>query len=251
MRPTVHRSSKPKACFHPNGAKSASLGTPGLLGAPVVAALLLSIFAGVSAAQQVGAPLEIVTERTLPRAILTVSYEAKLIATGGVPPRTWEVIAGSLPPGLTLDPVSGTISGAPTALGLFRFAVEVSDSDDPADTRTREFTLAVISALVVEWKSAPVVTQDGIAGSVRLANQTVSDLDLTMIVVAVNEIGKAFVLGYQQFTFAAQSTIPEIPFGSALPRGNYIVHVDVIAEVPETNAIHRARLQTSEPLETH
>jgi hypothetical protein len=216
-----------------------------------MAALLLAIVAGVSAAQEVGAPLEIVTERALPKAILSANYEVKLAAKGGVPPRTWEVIAGALPPGLSLDPVSATISGAPTALGLFRFAVEVSDSDDPADTRTREFTLAVISALTVEWKSFPAVTQDGIAGSVKLANQTANDVDLTMIVVAVNEIGKAFVLGYQQFTFAAQSAVPEIPFGSALPRGSYIVHVDVIAEVPETDAIHRARLQTSEPLETH
>jgi hypothetical protein len=217
----------------------------------ILTALLLGIFAGASAAQEVGAPLEIVTERALPRAILAVNYEMKLAATGGVPPRTWEVIAGSLPAGLSLDPVSGTISGAPTALGLYRFVVEVSDSDDPADTRSREFTLTVISALVVEWKSVPAVTQDGIAGSVRLANQTANDFDLTMIVVAVNEIGKAFVLGYQQFTFPAQTTIREIPFGSSLPRGDYIVHVDVIAEVPATNAIHRARLQTSEPLETH
>ncbi len=217
----------------------------------VLAALLLGIFTVASAAQEVGAPLAIVTEKTLPKAILTASYEAKLAATGGVLPRTWEVIAGSLPPGLNLDPVSGKISGAPTALGQFRFAVEVSDSDDPADTRSREFTLAVISALVVEWKSVPAVTLDGIVGSVKLANQTATDVDLTMIVVAVNEIGKAFVLGYQHFTFAAQTTIPEIPFGSALPRGDYIVHADVIAEVPGKNAIYRARLQTSEPLTTH
>ena len=228
-----------------------NLGTPGLLGAPVMAALLLGIFARVPAAQEVGAPLEIVTERGLPKAILSANYEVKLAAKGGVPPRTWAVIAGALPPGLSLDPVSGTISGTPTALGLFRFAVEVSDSDDPVDTRTREFTLAVISALTVEWKNPPAVTQDGIVGSVKLTNQTANDVDLTMIVVAVNEIGKAFVLGYQQFTFAAQNTIPEIPFGSGLPRGSYIVHVDVIAEVPEAGAIHRARLQTSEPLETH
>lgn len=217
----------------------------------LLASLLLGFLAGICTAQEVGAPLEIVTEKTLPRAILTASYEVKLAAKGGVPPRSWAVIAGALPPGLTLDSVSGTISGASTALGLFRFAVEVSDSDDPPDTRTREFTLAVISALTVEWKNPPAVTPDGITGSVKLANQTANDVDLTMIVVAVNEIGKAFVLGYQQFTFAAQDTISEIPFGSTLPRGSYIVHVDVIAELPEASAIYRARLQTSEPLETH
>ena len=215
-----------------------------------VAALLLAM-ASASAAQQAAPPLAIVTEKALPKAILTASYEAKLAATGGVPPRTWEVIDGRLPPGLMLDPVTGAITGTPTALGQYRFAVEVSDSDDPAESRSREFTLSVVSALVVEWKSAPAVTQNGIAGSLKLANQTAADVDLTMIVVAVNEIGKAFVLGYQQFTFHGQNTIPEIPFASNLPRGTYIVHADVIGEVPQKNSIYRARLQTSEPLATH
>jgi Putative Ig domain len=152
---------------------------------------------------------------------------------------------------LNLDPTTGAISGTPTALGQFRFAVEVSDSDDPADTRSREFVLNVVSALVVEWKKAPVVTATGIEGSVKLVNQTADDFDLTMIVVAVNEVGKAFVLGYQYFNFAAGDTMPEITFGAALPQGDYIVHADVISEVPSKNAIYRARLQTAHPLTTH
>lgn len=218
----------------------------------ILTAVFLGILAGAAPAQeQVGAPLAITTGRTLPRAILTANYETKLSATGGVLPRTWEVIDGKLPPGLNLDPATGAIHGAPTALGQFHFAVEVSDADDPADTRTRDFTLSVISALVVEWKKTPGVTPDGIEGSVRLANQTADDFDLTMIVVAVNEIGKAFVLGYQHFIFAAGDSMPEITFGAALPRGDYIVHADVISEVPAKNSIYRARLQTSQPLTTH
>jgi Putative Ig domain len=217
----------------------------------VLPALLLAIFAVASRAQEVGAPLEITTDNALPKAILATSYEAKLRATGGMPPRTWEIIAGKLPPGLNLDPVSGTISGTPMALGQFRFAVEVSDSDDPQETRSREFAVSVVSALTLEWKRAPAVTPDGLAGAIKLANQTRNDVDLTMIVIAVNEIGKAFVLGYQHFTFAAQTTMPEIAFGSGLPRGSYIVHADVIAEVPGKNSIYRARLQTSDPLATH
>lgn len=218
----------------------------------ILTALFLGILAGAAPAQeQVGAPLAITTERTLPKAILTANYETKLAATGGVLPRTWDVIDGKLPPGLNLDPVTGAITGMPTALGQFRFAVEVSDADDPADTRTREFTLSVVSALVVEWKQVPAVTPDGIAGSVKLANQTADDFDLTMIVVAVNEIGKAFVLGYQHFSFAAGGKMPEITFGASLPRGDYIVHADVISEVPARNSIYRARLQTSQPLTTY
>ena len=34
-------------------------------------------------------------------------------------------------------------------------------------------------------------------------------------------------------------------------KGDYIVHADVIGEVPAKNSIYRARLQTSQPLTTH
>lgn len=218
----------------------------------LLTALSLAILAGAALAQeQPGAPLAIKTERALPKAILSANYETRLAATGGVVPRTWEVIDGKLPPGLNLDPTTGAISGTPTALGQFHFAVEVSDADDPPDTRTREFSLSVISALVVEWKKAPVVTATGIEGSVKLINQTADNFDLTMIVVAVNEVGKAFVLGYQYFSFAADDTMQEIPFGASLPQGMYVVHADVIGEVAAKNSIYRARLQTSQPLTTH
>ena len=36
----------------------------------------------------------------------------------------------------------------------------------------------------------------------------------------------------------------EIPFGSTLPTGKYVVHADAIAEVPSKKAIYRARQQT-------
>jgi len=214
----------------------------------LLAALLLSVFAGVLAAQDVGAPLEIVSEHSLPKAILSANYEAKLAAHGGVPPWNWVIIAGHLPDGLTLNPATGAISGTPTELGQFHFVVEVSDSDDPPDTRTREFTITVISALTLEWKTAPALTPDGIAGSVKVTNQTADDVDLTLIIVAVNEVGKAFVLGYQQFVLPAQDSVQEIPFGSSLPQGSYIVHADLIGEVPSKNVIYRERLQTAEPL---
>jgi Putative Ig domain len=214
----------------------------------MAALLALALVPALALAQEQGAPLEFATQSTLPKAVLSVDYETKLVAKGGVPPHSWAIIDGSLPPGMALNPATGVVSGAPTAPGVYHFVVEVSDSDDPPDTRTREFSIAVISALTVEWKSQPAVSAGGISGSVKLTNHTADDLDLTMIVVAVNEIDKAFVLGYQHFTFAAQSDVPEITFGSSLPNGSYIVHVDVIAEVPDKNVIHRARLQTSEPL---
>jgi len=69
-----------------------------------------------------------------------------------------------------------------------------------------------------------------------------------VIVVAVNEIGKAFALGYQRFDLQPNNKDVEIKFGSTLPRGQYVIHADAIAEVPGKRAIYRSRLQTPQPL---
>jgi hypothetical protein len=51
----------------------------------------------------------------------------RFTASGGVPPYLFIVWSGSLPPGITLDPVSGTLSGTPTVTGVFVFAIAVKD----------------------------------------------------------------------------------------------------------------------------
>lgn len=52
---------------------------------------------------------------------LGVAYAHTFICSGGIPPYTWSVTSGSLPPGLTLDPASGVVSGIPTSLGTYSF----------------------------------------------------------------------------------------------------------------------------------
>lgn len=54
-------------------------------------------------------------------------YSAVLQADGGVPPYSWSLLAGSLPPGLSLSS-SGAISGTPTTKGSFSFSVQAKDS---------------------------------------------------------------------------------------------------------------------------
>lgn len=56
------------------------------------------------------------------------AYSATLTATGGVPPYTWSVAAGSsLPPGLVLSS-AGAISGTPTTPGNYSTTIQVKDS---------------------------------------------------------------------------------------------------------------------------
>lgn len=52
-----------------------------------------------------------------------------LVANGGVKPYTWSVIYGELPPGLSLDPTAGSISGIPTAAGTYLVTLKATDSN--------------------------------------------------------------------------------------------------------------------------
>ena len=57
-----------------------------------------------------------------------VAYSSSLLATGGLLPYTFAITGGSLPAGLTLNAVTGAITGTPTASGTFSFTATVTDS---------------------------------------------------------------------------------------------------------------------------
>jgi hypothetical protein len=176
-------------------------------------------------------------------------YRAALQATGGVLPLHWAVTAGAVPSGLHLDPETGVISGTPSETGDFHFTVTVTDSAEPPQRATRELSLSSAAALSLEWSGYPRVDGDQISGSVRVANGTKDEVfDQTVVILAVNEVGKAFALGYQHIQLRPKSEKVEIAFGSSLPRGSYVVHADAIGEVEAKNKIYRDRLQTRPPL---
>ena len=217
--------------------------------ATVLAVLLFALW-GTSLAQQgaaAGEPLSIPVT-PLPKAILRQPYRFQLQAQGGISPLQWEVTGGSLPRGIGLG-TDGILSGISSERGEFRFVVTVSDSGKPARQRNQELVLRVVAPLLVEWSRYPRVAGQRVECAVKVFNQTEQDFDLTVVVLAVNEIGRATAVGYQHFTLNQNTADLELPFGENLPPGMYEVHVDVVGEVAATNTIYRARLVTGEKLQ--
>jgi hypothetical protein len=183
---------------------------------------------------------------SLPTAQAGTHYDAALHAAGGVSPYTWQLADGSkLPPGLHLHPHSGRISGTPTDGGEYHFTLVLSDVNAPPGQVQRNFTLTVVSGLTVEWTRPPAVSGTWISGSLLVANHTGHAANLTVIVVAVNEIGRATALGYQHFTIQPQAQ-QEIPFGASPGPGSYFVRVDAVAYFGKSNHTLRAHKQTAQ-----
>ncbi len=73
---------------------------------------------------------------TLPTGTVGVPYPAtQLTAAGGLEPFTFQVLAGSVPPGLTLS-ASGLLSGTPTARFNVNLTIEATDFSGCKGTRT-------------------------------------------------------------------------------------------------------------------
>lgn len=184
----------------------------------------------------------------LPETYPHASYEVRLHAHAGTPPLHWRVEKGALPPGLKLDD-DGLLHGSPEHTGEFQFTVSVTDSGQPPRSVQKSFVLRVHSAMALSWRNPAHVNGNRIEGSAEISNTTPDDIDLTFIVLAVPENGRAVAIGYQHFVLRRGTVGQELPFGETLPRGGYVVHVDAVGEVPARNIIYRERMQTPSMLQ--
>jgi len=140
---------------------------------------------------------------TLPAGVVGATYNQTLFAVGGTAPYAWTVADGSLPAGLSLDPTTGVISGAPTAMGTSVFTVKVTDNATTPHITTKSFSVSIGLAITT---SSPL-----------------PDADLTQ--------------EYSQMLLASGGTAPYIwalGSGSALPDGLSLSAAGLISGIPTT-----------------
>ena len=80
------------------------------------------------------------TMSSLPTGTVGSAYNATLPGSGGATPYRWA--ATGMPPGVSLDPVSGQLSGTPTVSGSYAVTVSLTDANGLTTDRSIPLTIA-------------------------------------------------------------------------------------------------------------
>ena len=121
--------------------------------------------------------LSITSAPVLPAAFINAKYGAAVQTSGGVPPFTWSVLSGTLPPGLNFGTNTGQVTGIPTTAAEttnpYTFTVQVQDSTLPtAQTQQTSLSLQIEAppALSISTSSLPTAfTASPYTGSLQAA----------------------------------------------------------------------------------
>lgn len=105
-------------------------------------------------------------------------FNAAFVATGGVQPYTFSIIAGSLPTGLSLNTSTGQISGTPTVGGAFQVTGKVIDSNGSSAT--------IVATIQVQYFDVPGASVTSVTAS-EVPNSVYQDsLEGLHLVVSVS-----------------------------------------------------------------
>jgi len=145
-----------------------------------------------------------------PTAYYSQPYVYTLQSSFGTPPYTYQLISGTLPPGLTIDQ-SGDITGTPTTPGQYPFEVQVTDSSSPPKQQTFDYTISVLTAVVTYHND-----------NYRSGGNTNETL-LTPSNVKVQTFGKRSVFSVQGYVYAQPLYVPGVNISGVLHNVLYVV----------------------------
>ena len=156
-----------------------------------------------------------ITTTSLPAGEMNKAYTTTtLAATGGTIPRSWTLVGGSLPTGLTLASATGVISGTPTAAGNYDLIFQVTDADLKSTTQT-------LSIVVLDPSVSGGLVQftDGTSRIISLAygnvykgtstNKTVTIKNSSSTAIAISSVSSdssAFSFSGAPFSVASNGT---------------------------------------------
>ncbi|SPA15965.1 conserved exported hypothetical protein [Cupriavidus taiwanensis] len=105
----------------------------------------------------IAAPPVTLAPATLANPALGVAYSQSVTASGGTAPYTYSVVAGALPPGLTLNSSTGAIAGTTAAGGSYNFTIQATDSLGFTGSRAYSVTIGA-PTIVINPATLPQAT---------------------------------------------------------------------------------------------
>ncbi|MEK7831631.1 MAG: reprolysin-like metallopeptidase [Acidobacteriota bacterium] len=115
--------------------------------------------------QATNCPAITLNPTTLPAGTVGATYtQATITAAGGTSPYAFSVVAGALPPGLSLSS-GGLLSGNPTGAGTYGFTIQATDNTGCAGTRAYTVTISPVGLMFYPL-SKPVRLLDTRAGEI-------------------------------------------------------------------------------------
>jgi 6-phosphogluconolactonase (cycloisomerase 2 family) len=116
-------------------------------------------------------------------------YSNNLLAGGGRPPYEFSIDSGMLPPGLSIGPKSGLISGTPTAVGSYPFTVRVFDANLASAARSLTLVIVEPTAASIDAFLPSSARTPGSNGAYYTTDLTVANTSTSAVTVTLQFLG--------------------------------------------------------------
>ncbi|SCF19567.1 Putative Ig domain-containing protein [Micromonospora haikouensis] len=187
-----------------------------IAGIPTTAGSFAFVVRAVGSTGEIGSRLIIITVTPAPNIVIpavplgevNAPYALRPTVVGGVAPYSWAISAGVLPPGLTLDPTTGAITGRPTTAIISAVDLRVTDAAGLTDTQQIRITIQPQTVVTLTASAAAVNFDSPVTFTATLGP---GEIEGTVTIFDKQRTGVTVNLGTEPVSFNRASFTLKLP----------------------------------------